>query len=109
MGGTEIASTDHRQSQAQGRSSLRGAPLHQLRSLLAGSISGMSDFPAYAPSQEHELLRQMVRELAAAEIAPRAAEVDERAEFPQHSLDALVANDLHAVHIPEAYGGVGAD
>ncbi|MCW2888778.1 MAG: acyl-CoA dehydrogenase domain protein, partial [Streptosporangiaceae bacterium] len=62
------------------------------------------DFPAYAPSEEHELLRRVVRDLADATIAPRAAEVDESAEFPRHSLDALVGADLHAVHIPEAYG-----
>ncbi|MGI8328726.1 acyl-CoA dehydrogenase [Actinomadura scrupuli] len=68
-----------------------------------------ADFPAYAPSEEHELLRRVVRDLADATIAPRAAEVDESAEFPQHSLDALVGADLHAVHIPEAYGGAGAD
>jgi alkylation response protein AidB-like acyl-CoA dehydrogenase len=67
------------------------------------------DFPAYAPSEEHELLRQTVRDIADAKIAPRAAEADETGEFPQHSLDALVQNDLHAVHIPESYGGVGAD
>jgi alkylation response protein AidB-like acyl-CoA dehydrogenase len=68
-----------------------------------------SDFPAYAPSEEHELLRQTVRELAEAKIAPRAAEVDETGEFPQDALDALVQNELHAVHIPESYGGAGAD
>src|SRR4051794_17557895 len=67
------------------------------------------DFPAYAPSEEHELLRQTVRDIADAKIAPHAAEVDETGEFPQHSLDALVQNDLHAVHIPESYGGAGAD
>ncbi|HEX2316641.1 MAG TPA: acyl-CoA dehydrogenase [Thermomonospora sp.] len=67
------------------------------------------DYPAYAPSEEHELLRRTVRELAEAKIAPRAAEVDETGEFPQEAHDALVANDLHAVHIPESYGGAGAD
>jgi alkylation response protein AidB-like acyl-CoA dehydrogenase len=67
------------------------------------------DFPAYAPAEEHELLRRTVRDLVAAKIAPRAAEVDENGEFPRHSLDALVAGELHAVHVPEAYGGVGAD
>jgi alkylation response protein AidB-like acyl-CoA dehydrogenase len=66
-------------------------------------------FPAYAPSEEHELLRETVRALADAKIAPRAAEVDESATFPQHALDALIQSDLHAVHIPEAYGGAGAD
>ncbi len=68
-----------------------------------------TDFPAYAPTEEHELLRQTVRELAAAKIAPVASEVDEAARFPQEALDALVQADLHAVHIPEAYGGAGAD
>jgi alkylation response protein AidB-like acyl-CoA dehydrogenase len=69
----------------------------------------MSDFPAYAPSEEQELLRATVRELADAKIAPFAAEVDEESRFPQEALDALVANDLHAVHVPEVYGGAGAD
>ena len=68
-----------------------------------------ADFPQYAPSEEHELLRRTVRELADAKIAPHAAEVDEESRFPQEALDALVQNDLHAVHIPEAYGGAGAD
>ncbi|POM26924.1 Acyl-CoA dehydrogenase [Actinomadura rubteroloni] len=68
-----------------------------------------SDFPAYAPSEEHELLRRTVRELADAKIAPHAAEVDEESRFPQEALDALVQNDLHAVHVPEQYGGAGAD
>ncbi|HXA58798.1 MAG TPA: acyl-CoA dehydrogenase family protein [Streptosporangiaceae bacterium] len=66
-------------------------------------------FPAYAPSEEHELLRETVRALADAKIAPHAAEVDESATFPQHALDALIQSDLHAVHIPEAYGGAGGD
>ncbi|KAB2351623.1 acyl-CoA dehydrogenase [Actinomadura rudentiformis] len=67
------------------------------------------DFPAYAPSEEHELLRQTVRELADAKIAPHAVEVDEESRFPKEALDALVQNELHAVHVPEAYGGAGAD
>ncbi|MFG2251001.1 acyl-CoA dehydrogenase family protein, partial [Spirillospora sp. NPDC048823] len=67
------------------------------------------DFPTYAPSEEHELLRRTVRELADAKIAPFAAEVDEESRFPQEALDALAANDLHAVHVPESYGGAGAD
>src|SRR6201999_1619308 len=67
------------------------------------------DFPAYAPSEEHDMLRESVRALAEAKIAPHAAAVDEEARFPQEALDALVAADLHAVHVPESYGGAGAD
>ena len=57
-------------------------------------------FPAYTPSEEHELLRATVRELAEDKIAPAAADVDEQSRFPQEALDALTAAGLHAVHIP---------
>jgi alkylation response protein AidB-like acyl-CoA dehydrogenase len=70
----------------------------------------MSDgFPAFALSEEHEALRESVRALADDKIAPRAAEVDRTGEFPWDVYEALVKADLHAVHIPEAYGGAGAD
>jgi hypothetical protein len=41
--------------------------------------SGMSTF---ALSEEHQALREAVRALADDKIAPRAAEVDAKAEFP---------------------------
>ncbi|MGK5529907.1 acyl-CoA dehydrogenase family protein [Streptomyces sp. URMC 129] len=72
-------------------------------------MAGAADFDLFRPAEEHELLRESVRALAEAKIAPFAAEVDEGARFPQEALDALVANDLHAVHVPEEYGGAGAD
>src|SRR6201996_9324605 len=67
------------------------------------------DFPAFALSEEHQALRAAVRALADDKIAPRAAEIDRTAEFPWDVYEALVKADLHAVHIPEAYGGAGAD
>ena len=67
------------------------------------------DFPAFALSEEHEALREAVRALADDKIAPRAAEVDRTFEFPWETYEALVKADLQAVHIPEAYGGAGAD
>ncbi|MFC6080818.1 acyl-CoA dehydrogenase family protein [Sphaerisporangium aureirubrum] len=66
-------------------------------------------FPLYAPAEEHEMLRETIRALSEEKIAPHAAEVDEAGEFPWDALKALVAADLHAVHIPEEYGGAGAD
>ena len=66
-------------------------------------------FDTYVLPEEHQLLRKTVREVAEDKIAPRAAEIDETAEFPWDVHDALVAADLHAVHVPEQYGGVGAD
>ncbi|QZZ32753.1 acyl-CoA dehydrogenase [Streptomyces sp. ST1015] len=72
-------------------------------------MAGSADFDLYRPSEEHDMLRDAVRALSEAKIAPYAAAVDEEARFPQEALDALVANDLHAVHVPEEYGGAGAD
>ncbi|RKT17598.1 alkylation response protein AidB-like acyl-CoA dehydrogenase [Streptomyces sp. 1114.5] len=73
---------------------------------MAGSAA---DFDLFRISEEHEMLREAVRSLAEAKIAPFAAEVDEQGRFPQEALDALRGNDLHAVHVPEEYGGAGAD
>jgi alkylation response protein AidB-like acyl-CoA dehydrogenase len=72
-------------------------------------LAGSADFDLYRPSEEHDMLRETVRSLAEAKIAPFAAAVDEEARFPQEALDALVASDLQAVHVPESYGGAGAD
>ncbi|MFF3752877.1 acyl-CoA dehydrogenase [Streptomyces sp. NPDC002018] len=72
-------------------------------------MAGSADFDLYRPSEEHDMLRDSVRALAEAKIAPFAAAVDEEARFPQEALDALVSSDLHAVHVPEEYGGAGAD
>jgi alkylation response protein AidB-like acyl-CoA dehydrogenase len=74
-----------------------------------GSSNGSADFDLFRVSEEHDMLRDAVRSLAESKIAPFAAEVDEQARFPQEALDALTANDLHAVHVPEEYGGAGAD
>ncbi|MFD4196363.1 acyl-CoA dehydrogenase family protein [Amycolatopsis thermoflava] len=60
-------------------------------------------------TEDHEAIREAVRTLAEERIAPYAAEADEREEFPKASYDALVASDFHAPHVPEAYGGAGAD
>ena len=70
---------------------------------------GNAEFDLYQLTEEQTLLRQAVRELTEDKIAPRAAEIDETAEFPHDVLAALVRADLHAVHIAEEYGGAGAD
>jgi alkylation response protein AidB-like acyl-CoA dehydrogenase len=70
---------------------------------------GDPDFDRYQLSTEQNMLRAAVRELAEDKIAPRAAEVDEREQFPYHALEALVKAGFHAVHVPTEYGGAGAD
>jgi alkylation response protein AidB-like acyl-CoA dehydrogenase len=70
-------------------------------------VTDFSDM--YRPSEEHEAFRAAVREVCDEKVAPNAAEADELAQFPKASYEALRAADFHAPHVPEAYGGVGAD
>jgi alkylation response protein AidB-like acyl-CoA dehydrogenase len=69
----------------------------------------MTDFPMFALSEEQRAVREAVRAVCEDKVAPHAAEVDESAEFPQAAYDALRAADFAAPHIPEEYGGAGAD
>jgi alkylation response protein AidB-like acyl-CoA dehydrogenase len=66
-------------------------------------------FPMFDLTDEHREIRAAVRAVCDDKVAPHAAEVDESSEFPQASYDALRASDFHAPHIPERYGGAGAD
>ncbi len=69
----------------------------------------MSDFDLFALSEDHEALREAVRDVCADKIAPFAAAVDEESRFPREAYEALRATDFHAPHIGEEYDGVGAD
>lgn len=71
--------------------------------------SARARFPHFALTEDHEALREVVRAICEDKIAPHAAEADAAGEFPQASYDALRAGDFHAPHIPEEYGGAGAD
>jgi alkylation response protein AidB-like acyl-CoA dehydrogenase len=63
----------------------------------------------YLPTPEHEELRAMVRELAEERIAPRAAEIDEKAEFPWDLKDLLAKQDLLGTCFEERHGGTALD
>ncbi|MBA3780390.1 acyl-CoA dehydrogenase family protein [Nocardioides sp. InS609-2] len=69
----------------------------------------MSEYPLFALSEEHQAIREAVRAVCDAKVAPYAAVVDEEARYPQEAADALLAADFHAPHVPEQYGGAGAD
>jgi alkylation response protein AidB-like acyl-CoA dehydrogenase len=68
-----------------------------------------NDFPLFALSEEHRAIREAVRDLCEAKVAPYAAEVDEEGRYPEEAAKALQQADFHAPHVPEAYGGAGAD
>ncbi|MFG1776088.1 acyl-CoA dehydrogenase family protein [Micromonospora sp. NPDC049051] len=72
-------------------------------------MAAEQSFDVYRLPEEHEAVREAVREVCTAKVALHAAEADETGEFPKASYDALRAADFHAPHIPVEYGGAGAD
>ena len=63
----------------------------------------------YRLSEEQVLLRDTIRKLAEDRIAPRAAEIDRTAEFPEDIRRLLADHEVLALPFHERFGGVGAD
>jgi short/branched chain acyl-CoA dehydrogenase len=60
-------------------------------------------------SEDHQLLRQTVRDFAETRIAPVAEELDREHRFPYEIVAALAELGLMGIPIPEVYGGGGGD
>lgn len=60
-------------------------------------------------TEEQQMIRDMVRELAQNEIAPRARHVDETGEFPADNFRQMAGLGLMGLPYPEQYGGAGGD
>ena len=60
-------------------------------------------------SEEHEMLKKMVRDFAEEVIAPSAAERDEEARFDRTHFEQMAELGLTGVPWPEEYGGAGMD
>jgi butyryl-CoA dehydrogenase len=58
---------------------------------------------------EHVAIRDLVREFAAKEIAPAAAEHDRTREFPYENVRKCAELNLMGVMVPDEYGGSGLD
>ncbi|WP_040794727.1 acyl-CoA dehydrogenase [Nocardia higoensis] len=72
-------------------------------------MAGNPDFDLFKLEDFHDELRSAIRALAEKEIAPHAKAVDGEARFPEEALTALNAAGFNAVHVPDAFGGQGAD
>ncbi len=70
---------------------------------------GNPSFDAFKLPDVHQELRSVLRDLCEKEIAPYAADVDEKARYTDEALAALTASGFAAIHIPEEYGGEGGD
>jgi butyryl-CoA dehydrogenase len=60
-------------------------------------------------SEEHEMMRKMVRDFALKEVAPSAAERDEQERFDRTIFEKMATLGLTGIPFPEEYGGGGAD
>ena len=60
-------------------------------------------------SEEQKMIRDMVRDFTANEIAPIAAELDEKGKFPSEIIAKMGELGLMGVPFPEEYGGAGMD
>ena len=60
-------------------------------------------------TEQQEMIRRTVRDIAQKVVAPRAAEIDRTGEYPWDIKDILAKQGLLGILIPEEYGGIGAD
>ena len=60
-------------------------------------------------TEEHKMLRDMVREFAQNEVKPLAQELDEKGGFPHESVKKMAELGLMGIPWEEKYGGTGMD
>jgi len=60
-------------------------------------------------SEEHEMIRKMVRDFAEKEVAPSAAERDEEERFDRGIFEQMAELGLTGIPWPEEYRGIGSD
>ena len=60
-------------------------------------------------SEEHFMLRQMVKEFAEKEIKPFAQEIDSKSKFPEEIINKMSKLGLLGIPWSEKYGGMGMD
>jgi len=61
----------------------------------------------YFLSEEQEMIKDLVKQIAQEKIAPVAIELDEKGEFPWELMKIFAQSDLFAIFVPEEYGGLG--
>jgi len=61
----------------------------------------------YFFTEEQEMIRDLVKQIAQEKVTPVAAQLDEKEEFPWELMKLFAQLDLFALFIPEEYGGLG--
>lgn len=60
-------------------------------------------------TEEHDMMRKMIRDFAENQVAPTAAERDEEERFDRSIFEQMAELGLTGIPWPEQYGGAGAD
>ncbi|MGA1819995.1 MAG: acyl-CoA dehydrogenase [Thermoplasmatota archaeon] len=60
-------------------------------------------------NEQQKMIRNMVREFAEKEVKPKAAELDEKEEYPHAALKRMAELGILGAIIPQEYGGAGLD
>ncbi len=72
-------------------------------------MENWKSFDLCNPTEEHRLLREMVRDFVKDEVEPQAMEYDRRETFNLPLLKKLGSLGLLGITVPEEYGGSGQD
>jgi len=70
------------------------------------STTTATDQP-YSIPQEFEDFRETIRKMVVEKVAPRAAEIDEKSEYPQDIRELFSSHDLLGLPFATEYGGTG--
>ncbi len=68
-------------------------------------MTAVSD--VYALSDDHLAFRETIRQIVADRVAPRAAEIDAKAEYPWDLRELFAEHDLFGLPFDEEHGGTG--
>ncbi len=63
----------------------------------------------FMTNEDHDLIRNMVREFAETEVAPIASAIDKKHEFPVATVKRMAELGLFGLTTPEEYEGTGGD
>ena len=63
----------------------------------------------FTPTEEHQMVRKMVREFAEKEIAPKIKELDRKQEYDRSILTKMGQQGILGICFPVKYGGAGMD
>ncbi|MHC4821675.1 MAG: acyl-CoA dehydrogenase family protein, partial [Planctomycetota bacterium] len=60
-------------------------------------------------SEEHKMIQDAARDFAREVVAPRAAELDQTATFPEENFRQAAEQGFAGILVPEEYDGAGMD